>query len=331
MWKKILGVTVLMVIVGVAALFGYLYTRQAATAPSLAIKVEMTPERIERGRYIFQFISDCDGCHSEREMGRFGGPVVASGRGKGFAFPPEMGMPGVVVASNITPDRETGIGEWTDGEKIRAIREGIGRDGRALFPMMPYGFYKQMSDEDVYAVVAYMNSLAPVRNPLPKTRIDFPVSLLMKSAPQPAGSVAAPNREDKLKYGEYLVTIGGCLVCHTKTERGQPIPGMRLAGGEEFRTPWGVVISANISPDVETGIGRWSERQFIDKFYEYREYAETGSPAVGPEGFTLMPWLGLSHLSPEELGAIFAYLKAQPAVRNAVETHPGQPKTSGPA
>jgi mono/diheme cytochrome c family protein len=326
MWKKILGLTVLLAVVGVAAVFGYLYTRKPATAPPLAIKIEMTPERIERGRYIFQFVSDCDGCHSERDLGRFGGPVVASGRGKGITFPPEMGLPGVVVASNITPDRETGIGEWTDGEKIRAIRDGIGRDGRALFPMMPYASYRRMSDDDVYAVVAYLNSLAPVRNSLPKTQIDFPISLLIKSVPQPAGSIPPPNREDKLKHGEYLVTMGGCLVCHTKTERGQPVPGMRLAGGSEFRTPFGVVISANISPDVETGLGKWTEKQFIDKFYEYREYAEKGSPPVGPEGFTLMPWLGLSQLSAEELGAIFAYLKSQPAVRKAVETHPGQPK-----
>jgi len=326
MWKKVLLITILLVVAGVSLLFGYLHMRQPATAPPLDIKIEMTPARIERGRYLFQFVSDCDGCHSERDLGRFGGPVVAAGRGKGFVFPAEMDLPGVVVASNITPDRETGIGDWTDGEKIRAIREGIGRDGRTLFPMMPYTYYRQMSDEDVFAVVAYMNTLTPVRNILPKTEINFPVSLLIKSAPQPAGSVPPPNRQDKLKYGEYLVTIGGCIECHSKRERGDLVPGMRLAGGMEFRTPFGVVISANITPDAETGLGRWTEKQFLDKFYEYKEYAEKGSPQVGPEGFTLMPWLGFSQLSTDELGAIFTYLKSQPAVRNAVETHPGQPK-----
>src|SRR5829696_9148103 len=96
MWKKILGFTVLVAVAGIAAVFGYLYTRKPATAPPLAIKIEMTPERIERGRYIFQFVSDCDGCHSERDMGRFGGPVVAKTRGKGIEFPREMGLPGVV-------------------------------------------------------------------------------------------------------------------------------------------------------------------------------------------------------------------------------------------
>jgi mono/diheme cytochrome c family protein len=324
MWKKIFAAVAIALVAAVSMGFGYLYLRQPAVAPPLSTKVEMTPERIERGNYIFQYVADCDGCHSERDFGRFGGPVAASGRGKGLVFPPEMGLPGRVAAPNITPDRETGLGEWSDGEKIRAIREGIGREGQALFPMMPYTYYRQMSDEDVYSVVAYMNTLPPVRNAVPRTSIDFPVSLLIKSAPQPAGSVASPNREDRMKYGEYLVTMGGCLECHTKSEKGEPVPGMRLAGGREFRMPAGVVVSANITPDADTGIGKWSEQQFLDKFYQYKDYAAKGSPKVGPEGFTLMPWLGLSQLSPAELGAIFTYLKSQTPVHNAVETHPGQ-------
>ena len=100
----------------------------------------------------------------------------------------------------------------------------------------------------------------------------------------------------------------------------------RLAGGREFRLPVAVVVSGNITPDADTGIGKWSEQQFLDKSYQYKEYAEKGSPQVGPEGYTLMPWLGLSQLPPEELGAIYAYLMSQPAVRHAVETHPGQPQ-----
>jgi len=120
--------------------------------------------------------------------------------------------------------------------------------------------------------------------------------------------------------------MGGCAECHTQEKRGEPIRGMRLAGGREFRLPIAVVVSGNITPDADTGIGKWSEQQFLDKFYQYKEYAEKGSPQVGPEGYTLMPWLGLSKLPPEELGAIYAYLMSQPAVRHAVETHPGQPQ-----
>src|SRR4029079_16157101 len=100
--------------------------------------------------------------------------------------------------------------------------EGISRDGRALFPMMPYGNFRHMSDEDVYSLVAYMNSLTPVHNPLPKTEVQFPVSILMKSAPQPLGSVPEPDSSDKVKYGEYLVTMAGCQNCHTQAGQGEP-------------------------------------------------------------------------------------------------------------
>jgi mono/diheme cytochrome c family protein len=302
--------------------FGYLYWREPAIAPASDLKVEMTPERIARGKYIFEIAADCDGCHSLRDFSRFGGPVVESGRGQGVVFPPEMGLPGRVVARNITPDQETGIGNWTDGEKIRAIREGVSRDGRALFTMMPYGNFRHMSDEDVYSLVAYMNSLPPVRNPLPKTEVEFPVSILMKGAPQPVGSVPEPDGSDKVKYGEYLVTMAGCANCHTPAEKGEPKKGMRLAGGGVFHFPGMKVVSANITPDPETGIGRWSEQDFVDKFAQYRDYALSGSPKVGPEAFTVMPWLMFSQRPEEELRAIYAYLRTQPPVYNAVETHP---------
>ena len=327
MWKKIAGIVVLIVVVASGGVLGYLYLRKPATAPPATIQVSMTPERIARGKRLFELVMDCDGCHSVGDISRFGRPVT-EGRGKGWVFPAELGLPGTIVARNITPDQETGIGAWTDGEKIRAIREGISRDGRALFPMMPYTYYRNLSDEDVQALVAYLNSLPPVRNALPPSNIRFPVSLLIKSAPRPVTAVASPDRRDRLKYGEYLVTIGGCAECHTQANRGEPLPGMRFAGGREFRTPVATVVSANITPDADTGIGKWSEPQFLDKFYQYKDYVEKGSPKVGPEGFTLMPWLGLAQLAPEELGSIYTYLMSQPPVRNAVETHPGQPAKS---
>lgn len=303
--------------------FGFLYWREPAMVPASDIKVEMTPQRIARGKYLFENVSDCDGCHTPRDFSRFGGPVIVSGRGQGQVFPAELGLPGRVASRNITPDWETGIGSWTDGEKIRAIREGISRDGQVLFPMMPYENFRHMSDEDVYSLVAYLNSLTPVRNVVPPTKVEFPVSLLMKSAPQPAGSVPEPDRGDKMKYGEYLVTLSGCANCHTPADKGKPRKGLRLAGGEMFRLPGGLVAaSANITPDPETGIGRWSEQDFLDKFAQYKEYAEKGSPQIGPESFTMMPWLAFSQRPAEEMRAIYAYLMSQPAVYHAVETHP---------
>jgi hypothetical protein len=227
-----------------------------------------------------------------------------------------------VAPRNITPDEEAGIGNWTDGEKIRAIREGISRDGTALFPMMGYGRFRHMSDEDVYSLVAYLHTLTPVRNPLPQTKIVFPVSMLMKGAPQPAGHVPEPDRSNKMKYGEYLVTMAGCMECHTPARQGKPLQGMALAGGQEFQSPGAVVVSANITPDLQTGIGRWSEQDFLDRFYEYKEYAEKGSPRVGPESFTLMPWLNFAQLEPRDLKAIYAFLRTQQPIYHAVDSHP---------
>jgi len=303
---------VLTLAVATSGAVGYLYLSKPAMAPALDTRAQATPERLARGKYLFN-LADCDGCHSQRDFSRFDGPVVEGGRGAGSVFPAAMGLPGLVAPPNITPDRETGIGAWTDGEKIRAIREGVDRDGRALFPMMPYENFRHMADEDVISLVAYLNSLSPVKHSVPKTHLNFPVSLLIKSAPQPAGHVNTRYRRNKVRYGKYLVTIAGCAECHTPS----------FSGGRKFVVAPGVqVVSANISPDLETGIGRWSEQDFLDRIYQYKDYADRGSPRVGPESFTLMPWLNFSQLPREDLQAIYAYLRSRPPVHQAVETHP---------
>lgn len=318
---RVLGLAVVAVVITGAAGFSWLYFRKPETAEPSSVRVKITPARLARGKYLFT-LADCGGCHSQRDFSRFGGPEMAHGVGRGNVFPPELGLPGLVAPRNITPDKETGIGNWTDGEKIRAIREGISRDGTPLFPMMGYQGFRHMSDEDVYSLVAYLNTLTPVRNQVPRSQIAFPVSLLIKSAPRPAGHVPQPDRSNKVKYGEYLVTIAGCMVCHTPAKNGAPLKGLTLAGGEEFRFPGAVVVSANITPDPQTGIGRWSEQDFLDRFYQYKEYVEKGSPVVGPESFTLMPWLNFAQLEPEDLKAIYAFLRTQPAVYHVVDSHP---------
>jgi mono/diheme cytochrome c family protein len=311
-------------VVGAVAVigFGYLYFRPPVMVPPSKIKVEITEGRLSRGEYLFDKAAGCAECHSEREFTRFGGPVVPEMKGAGFIYPTELGFPGRVVSPNITPDKETGIGNWTDGEIIRAIREGVTRDGRTLFPLMPYPNFRKMSDEDVYSVVAYLRTLKPVKRVLPPTHINFPVSMFIKSVPRPAGTVRPVDPQDRFKYGEYLFTMGGCEECHTPAERGEPIPGKRLAGGRVFRTPAGMVVSANISPDPDTGIGKYSEQDFLNKFYQYKKYVVEGSPKVGPESFTVMPWLFFCQMKEEDLKAIFLYLKSQPPVYNSVEKHP---------
>ncbi len=331
MWKKtllILGWLVPAVVIVGGAGLAWLFLRKPAMAPPSSIRVAMTTERVARGQYIFESVADCGGCHSQRDFSYVGGPEVPTGRGRGNIMSDVLkGLPGVVVAPNITPDKETGIGAWTDGEKIRAIREGVDRDGDALFPMMPYEGYARFSDEDVQALVAFLDSLPPIHNPLPKTKLDFPVNLLIKSTPKPVGSVAAIDKSNSLKFGEFLVAVAGCGDCHTPVDdKRQPLPGKLLAGGQILDSPIGKVVSANITPDIETGIGKWSQAFFVKKFYDYKEYASAGSPpAVGRQSFTLMPWLNFSQKTEEELTAIYAYLRTVPRVHNPVETHPGFP------
>ena len=316
---------VLVAVAAVALLAGgavlYLTVKPPKMAPASAIRVEVTPARIERGRHLVTHVMDCFGCHSERDFSRFGGPVVKGTEGKGMGVMPLEGLPGRLVVPNITPDPDTGIGRWTDGEVIRAIREGINKDGETLFPLMPYPGYREMSDEDVQAIVAYLRTLPPIKTTWPKTKIDFPVSLLIKSAPQPAGSVPPPNHADKVAYGRYLVTVSNCEECHTPMVKGELVRDKLYAGGRLFAMPAGTVYSANITPDADTGLGTWTEEYFIHKFRSYRPYAEGESPPVGKESFTLMPWLAFSQMSDEDLSAIYAYLRTVKPVSNAVEKH----------
>jgi len=147
---------------------------------------------------------------------------------------------------------------------------------------------------------------------------------MIKGVPQPAGQVPTPDRSNRLAYGKYLVTIGGCSDCHTPLKRGQPVEEQAFAGGRVFATNVGTVVSANITPDMETGIGKWSEEFFLKKFYDYKDYVEHGPPQIqSPKSFTLMPWLSFSQLPSDDLGAIYTYLKTLKPVHNAVETHPG--------
>ncbi len=323
MWKRILlwGACALLAIVVIGGAWAVM--RHPAAAPPKEITVLSTPERIERGQYLFEHLSDCSGCHSDRDFSRLGAPVNPNGIGMGVVMPDEMGLPGRVVAPNLTPDPETGLGKWTDGEIIRAIREGVDREGNALFPFMPYLKFRHMSDVDVESIVAYMRTLKPIRNPLPRTELALPVALMIKGVPQPvAGAVTAPSKSDGLAYGKYLVEIGGCADCHTKQEHGQPVAEMEFAGGFEFRMPQGVVLSANITPDGETGIGSWTEDGFVSRFRQYSDFANGGAPAVSADTFTLMPWLAYSKLTDEDIRAIYRYLRTVKPVVHKVQTHP---------
>jgi hypothetical protein len=318
-FKKIVGYSLLTLFVVAGTGAAYMYFRKPSSRPAQSIKVAMTKERIERGRYMFQ-LSDCRGCHTPHELR--GGTLIAltDREASGQTFTENGNTRGI---PNITPDPETGIGKWTDGEKIRAIREGIARDGQALFPMMPYEHFRYMADEDVESLVAYLNSLEPVQNRVPRTELPLFLKVMIKGAPRPVeGKVTAPPRSDRRLYGEYLVNIGLCEACHTPGDGPKVDATKRLAGGHAFNINGKTVVSANITPDQTTGIGTWSADYFKARFHRYKD----GVPEDAKGKFTLMPWHNLAQLPDDDLEAIYGYLMMQPPVENKVERFPTETK-----
>jgi len=279
--------------------------------PLTARTFERTPQRLERGRYIVTALSDCMGCHSPHEWAAPGVPIIPGKEGAGELMP-TTDLPGRIVASNLTPDPETGAGLWTDDQLARAIREGIGHDGRALFPMMPYALFRKMSDEDLASVVVYLRSLPPVRNPLPITEIIFPVKYLIRGVPQPVTSPVpdlAPN-SDLVTRGVYLVNMAACTNCHTPLDKGQEIPGMAFAGGFSLPGPWGTVAASNITPDP-SGISYYDEALFLEMMRTGSVKARKLSP--------LMPTWAFGKLTDDDLKAMFAYLRTLKPVRHRVD------------
>src|SRR3989441_6608255 len=185
--RKMLGTAVIILLILASVAITFTIGWRPIIGPRMRTltdrRFETTNARLERGRYLVDSVMGCLGCHSPTDIRKPGAPPAASMLGAGARWA-DAGLPWVVVP-NITPDKETGAGNWTDDMLARAIREGIGHDDRTLFPLMPYKNYREMPDEDLASVVVYLRSLAPVKNPLPKTEIIFPVKYLIRNAPEP--------------------------------------------------------------------------------------------------------------------------------------------------
>lgn len=317
---KAVGIVLFALAAVIAGAAGWLSVKKPAQRPAMAERIEATPARLARGKYIVHHASDCVGCHSDHETS-YGFPAKAGTEGGGgFAWDAKMGFPGYLPAANITPDPETGLGRWTDGEILRAMREGIDHDGFALFPIMPYTQLRYMSDEDAKSVVVYLRTLKPIRNAVKPKKLDLPLNFIVKFMPQPlTAPVPQPDPHDTVAYGKYLTQIGGCYECHTPHEEmGGPIPDKAFAGGWEMKGPWGRNITANLTPHPETFVGRASKPEFIGRFR-----ATYDPKTIPPPGRnTIMPWNAFSGLTDEDLGAIYDYLKTLPPVENKVNGFP---------
>jgi mono/diheme cytochrome c family protein len=318
---KVVAVIAAVLIVVAGAGVGYLFAKYPDVPPPENITVTATPEKIGRGEYLAKHVTQCVDCHAVRDFTKYAGPVVEGTLGRGGE---NFGIPGTAVRAlysrNITP---AGIGQWTDGELIRAITAGVNKNGEPLFPIMPYPRYAQMSREDIEAIVAYVRTLGPVAYTAPPRDLALPLPLVVRTIPKAAAYRDVPPRTDRIAYGEYLTNAASCAECHTPMDgQGTPLPGMDFAGGFEFPLPGGgVVRSANITPDADTGIGTWSEQQFIDKFKAFDGAPiRSLTPAEQREN-TTMPWLGYAGMTREDLGAMYSYLRTLKPVINRVPKH----------
>jgi mono/diheme cytochrome c family protein len=315
----LLVIVVLLVAVVLTAI-GWEVVLGPKARPTTARRFDATAERLARGKYIAEGPAACFHCHSPHDFTKPDYPILQDRKGSGWEMPiPELGK---VYARNITPDPETGLGQWTDDEIARAIREGVSRDGTAMFPVMPYLNFALMSDDDVAAVVVYLRTLAPVRNAMPRSELIFPLNFIVKTIPQPiTDPVPAHASGTAVERGEYLVTLAGCKICHTPADdRGQPLPGLTLGGGEPFRDPganMNLVASVNITQDP-SGIAHYDEALFLEVIRSGQLSNRTLSH--------VMPFEFFKNMTDDDIRDIFAFLKAQPPVKHRVSnTEPPTP------
>jgi mono/diheme cytochrome c family protein len=311
-WKKILGITLIVlvaiVVLGITFTIGWRPFIGAKKRALTDRKFEATPARLARGKYLVDGVMGCFACHTEPDWSKPGAPPIAGREGSGRVWA-DQNLPWL-IASNITSDKETGIGNWSDDALARAIREGIGNDGRTLFPMMPYPNYSQMSDEDLASVITYLRTVPAVRNQLPTTKMPFPLNFFIQNVPAPVTAVGLSDQSTPVARGSYLVRMAACADCHTPQEKGQPLPGMEFAGGFILREPKGDVASANITP-APSGIGYYSEPTFLLAM-------RVGKVGARPLRAS-MPWVIFGKMDDEDLKATYAYLQTLKPVKHQLD------------
>jgi hypothetical protein len=296
-------------------------TVTAAAPPASVLEMETiprTPVRLARGQYLVEGLLQCPFCHSEYSFAQRPAVPVEGKKAGGLDFD-TFGLPkgNRIFAPNISSDPDFGAGKWKDADFVHALRQGIGHDGRTLFPVMPYQYFRNLSDEDLASVIVYERSMAPVHIDQPKTVLTDDVKKTFQPF-EPLAHVPEPDRSDRVAYGKYLVTVGHCDGCHTpRDERGNVIAGMDFAGGVDFSGAWGPdpkriipVSSLNLTPDP-SGISYFDEQMFINVI-------RSGQVNARPLA-SIMPWGFFRNLSDDDLRAIFSYLRTLKPVQHRVD------------
>jgi mono/diheme cytochrome c family protein len=258
-----------------------------------------------------EYLAHAAGCMTCHTMKNGEGPPFAGGRAIASPY-------GHFYSSNITPDRETGIGGWSDADFIHALRHGESPEGRTYYPVFPYAAFSAMRRQDMLDIKAYLFSLPPIRQENSDHDIRFPFSWRFSIYPwrwlffSPGEAAAPPPSESAQARGRYLVEVlGHCGECHTPRNMvGGLKSGRRLAGTRYG--PGGLV--PNITPDDDTGIGGWSEGDLL--FFFKTGLKPDGNDVQGEMREVIED--GLSRLNEADLRAVAAYLKSVPAIRHAV-------------
>ncbi|MFZ3181270.1 MAG: c-type cytochrome [Methylocystis silviterrae] len=257
---------------------------------------------VERGRYLVDALAACDNCHTPR--GAAGYDLSKRFSGGAQTFSDKFY---VVRGPNISPDKDTGVGAWTDEELRAAIVDGIGRNGR-LAPVMPSDSYKPLTPGDLDAIIAFLRSATPIHAPLlaPQQRSG-------EWAPHPMPGAAAPFDEaslaEKNTRGLYVASLARCMSCHSEEIDGAPDYQNRLgAGGKTFRNAAGVVVASNITSHPVRGVGAWSDD----------ELKRAITQGVARDGALLKPPMStlskahFSKMSPDDLDALVAWIRTIP-------------------
>ncbi|MFD0764203.1 c-type cytochrome [Mucilaginibacter lutimaris] len=315
-WMAYIAITIALIIV---VTISYVTLALPNVGEPQSLKVDLTPQRIARGKYLANHVAVCIDCHSTRKWNEFAAPIDTAIIGAGGEhFDANVGFPGDVYVPNITP---ANLKNWTDGELYRAITTGVKKDGSAIFPIMPYGSYGKMDAEDVYSIIAYVRTLKPHETKFPARRLNFPLNIIVHTMPGKAAETTRPAESDTIAYGKYLITTAACADCHTNNK------DLDYAGGKEFGMPGNTVVtSSNITPDAKTGIGTWSKQMFIAKFKQFTDYKAQPRAVKAGQFQTVMPWWRYSGMNEKDLGAIYAYLRTVKPVNNRVVKFQSKPK-----
>jgi len=272
----------------------------AAAFLGLAAATAAAETPVERGRYLVTTIGACGSCHTPRDGA--GRPIAGRELGGGFEFgDPTLGH---IVATNITPDNETGIGKWSAADIVTALRDGKRPDATLIRPPMPIPAYRHLSDTDAGAIASYLKTVKPVRNIVREAQYKVPLS---PSYGAPIAHVPEPDRRSKAVYGGYLGgSIGACVLCHTPPGDGKPYD-MSLAyfGGREladFGHPGGNTVSRNITAGSQHGVSDWTDAQI-------KRAITQGIRADGARLSPTMPFQWYRRMAAGDLDAIVAFLR----------------------